>query len=244
MAESELVRNLAIWGAITGTIGSVSGVISLLLRYRLLRRDNPSLRCAADFSFENSAGEARPKHKIIVRSVGRRPVSVDFVRYYMRPQGRTHRLFKWYYWSKKRWVYDQPLRNPINLHEGQKENIFISVPNGFILHEVLKTEVHDQAGNTWKVQWPAISRLRRLVRNEQLDEKQEENGRQQCKVVGYLAGDYYHIYVHWNREPGNKGTLTGQLLRFENHKEYDASWEEIVNVRVPKFLNEEITAIQ
>lgn len=91
MAESNLVQALAIWGAVTGTIGTVTGVIGLILRYRAHKRDNPFLQCEADFSFEHSSGEARPKHKITVRSVGRRPVSVDYVRYFTKPGAKMGR---------------------------------------------------------------------------------------------------------------------------------------------------------
>lgn len=130
MEESNLIQTLAIWGAVTGTIGTVTGIIGLILRYRAHKRDNPCLQCESDFSFEHSSGEASPKHKITIRSVGRRPVAVDYVRYFMRPGRRWHRVFKWYHWSNKRWIYDQAPRRPINLTEGTKEDILISVPNG------------------------------------------------------------------------------------------------------------------
>ncbi len=244
MEESNLIQTLAIWGAVTGTIGTVTGVIGLILRYRSHKRDNPFLQCEADFSFEHSSGDARPKHKITVRSVGRRPVSVDYVRYFMRPGRRWHSVFRWYHWSKKRWVYDQVPRSPINLSEGTKEDIYISVPNGFPLNEVLKAEVHDQAGNAWKVSWPRLKRLQRLIRNEKLGEEQNENARQQCKVVGYLAGEYYHIHVHWNQKPGQKKAFKNRFFRFQTREEYERKWTDILEDQVPKFLREEATEIQ
>ena len=244
MAESNLVQALAIWGAVTGTIGTISGVIGLILRYRTHKRDNPFLQCDSDFFFEHLSGDARPKHKITVRSVGRRPVSVDYVRYFMRPGRRWHRVFKWYHWYRKRWVYNQTPRNPITLPEGTKEDVYISVPNGFPLGEVLKAEVHDQAGNVWKVSWPRLRRLRRLIRNEKLGEIEEENSRQQCKVVGYLAGEHFHIYAQWNREPGKKKAFKTQFFRFQTCDEYKRKWADIGNSQVPKFLNEEVSGLK
>ena len=244
MAESNLVQTLAIWGAVTGTIGTVTGVIGLILRYRSHKRDNPFLQCDSDFSFEHSSGDAHPKHKVTVRSVGRRPVIVDYVRYFMRPGRRWHRVFRWYHWSKKRWIYDQTPRNPINLPEGTKEDIYISVPNGFPLGEVLKAEVHDQAKNMWKVSWPRFRRLCRLIRNEKLGEIEEENSRQQCKVVGYLAGEHFYVYTHWNQEPGKKNTFKGHFSRFQTRDEYERKWTDIVDHQVPKFLKEEASEIK
>lgn len=207
MEESNLIQTLAIWGAVTGTIGTVTGIIGLILRYRAHERDNPCLQCESDFSFEHFSGKASPKHKITIRSVGRRPVAVDYVRYFMKPRHRWHCVFKWYHWSNKRWTYDQSPRKSIKLPEGTKEDILISVPNGFSLGEVQKAEVHDQAGNTWKVSWPRRGRLQTLIRSQALDDKQEENQRQQCKINGYIAGQYFHIYAQWNQEPGKKKLL-------------------------------------
>lgn len=244
MEESNLIQTLATWGAVTGTIGTVTGVIGLILRYRAHKRDNPCLQCESDFSFEHSSGEASPKHKITIRSVGRRPVAVDYVRYFMRPGRRWHRVFKWYHWSNKRWIYDQSPRKPINLPEGTKEDILISVPNGFPLGEVQKAEVHDQAGNAWKVSWPRRGRLRTLIRNQALEDNQEENERQQCQVKGYLAGEYFHIYAQWNQEPGKKNSFKGRFFRFQTRQEYERKWSDLIENQIPSLLQEEVSEIQ
>lgn len=162
----------------------------------------------------------------------------------MRPGRRWHRVFKWYHWSKKRWVYDQVPRIPTNLPEGTRENILISVPNGFPLGEVQKAEVHDQAGNTWKVSWPRRRLLQTLIRSKNLDDKQEENGRQQCKVKGYLAGEYFHIYAQWNQEPGRKNSFKGRFFRFQTREEYERKWADVIENQVPRLLREEVTEIQ
>ncbi|GAA0209509.1 hypothetical protein GCM10009123_16170 [Kangiella japonica] len=243
MEESTLIQTLAVWGAVTGTIGTVIGVISLILRFRAHKRDNPSLLCAADFSFEHSSGGAVPKHKITIRSVGRRPVSVDYIRYFMKPQRRWHSIFRRYHWSQKRWVYDQSPRQPINLSEGKRADILINLPNGFPLDEVLKAEVHDQAGNKWKVTWPRPNVLKRLIRNEKLNGIEKSNDRQQCKVIGYVAGDYFRIYAQWNQQPGSKSSSKGQFFTFRKREDYEKKFTEIEGKQVPRFLAEEISSI-
>ncbi|OBX35000.1 hypothetical protein A8U91_04063 [Halomonas elongata] len=244
MEESSLVQTLAIWGAVTGTIGTVTGVIGLVLRYRAHKRDNPRLLCESDFCFEHSSGEVSPKHKITIRSVGRRPVVVDYIRYFVRPRRRWHRVFKWYHWSNKRWIYDQTPKKPINLPEGTKEDILISVPNGFPLGEVQKAEVHDQAGIVWKISWPRQGRLQTLIRSQAIDEKQEENERQQCKVKGYLAGEYFHIYAQWNQEPGKKNSFKGRFFRFQTRQEYDRKWTDLIDNQIPLLIREEVSELQ
>lgn len=244
MEESNLVQILAIWGAVTGTIGTVAGVIGLILHYRAHKRDNPCLQCESDFSFEHSSGRASPKHKITIRSVGRRPVTVDYVRFFMRPGRRWHRVFKWYHWSVKRWVYDQAPRRPIKLPEGTKEDILISVPNGFPLGEVQKAEVHDQAGNAWKVRWPRRGRLQTLIRSQALDDKQEENERQKCTAGGYLAGEHFYIDAQWNQEPAKKNSFKARLFRFQTRQEYDRKWTDLIENQIPRLLREEVSEIQ
>lgn len=243
MEQSTLIQTLAVWGAVTGTIGTVIGVISLILRFRAHKRDNPSLLCDADFLFEHSTGGAVSKHKITIRSVGRRPVSVDYIRYFMRPQRRWHNIFRRYHWSQKRWFFDQSPRQPINLSEGKRADILINLPNGFPLDEVLKAEVHDQAGNRWKVTWPRTNVLKRSIRNEMLNEIEKSNDRQQCKIIGYVAGEYFRIYAQWNQQPGNKSSSKGQFFAFRKLADYEKKLRDIEDNQVLKFLNEEIPGI-
>lgn len=69
---------LALWGAITGTIGTVAGLLGLWLRFRQHGLDKPRLKCESSFGYD---GPNSPKNKITVRAVGRRPVSIDSIRY-------------------------------------------------------------------------------------------------------------------------------------------------------------------
>ena len=116
--------------------------------------------------------------------------------------------------------------------------------NGFPLGEVQKAEVHDQAGNAWKVSWPGRGRLQTLIRSQALDDKQEENERQQCKVKGYLAGQYFHIYAQWNQVPGKKSSFKGRFFRFQTRQEYERKWSDLIENQIPSLLREEVSEIQ
>ena len=76
------VEVLAIWGAVTGTIGTVAGLIGLWLRFKQHSLDKPKLVCDAYFEFDSPN---HPKHKLTVRSLGRRPVIIDEIKYFITP---------------------------------------------------------------------------------------------------------------------------------------------------------------
>ncbi|WP_223671196.1 hypothetical protein [Kangiella shandongensis] len=235
-----MIQTLAVWGAITGTIGTLTGVISLFLRYKAHKRDNPKLKCQSIFSFEHSSGIARAKHKVVIRSVGRRPVSIDYIRYYVKPERMHHYILRWYFWAHGKWVYDQKPKHSINLTEGKKEAILISLPNVFPLGDVIKVKVFDQAGTSWRVSWYSLRKLKFLIRNEPLDQIEESNSRQNCKVLGYLAGESFYLSVSWNKKPGQNDVFLSKNFKFKNHDEYSKKLQCIEESQIQKFLNEEI----
>src|SRR5690554_5396945 len=112
MSQTEV---LAIWGAVTGTIGTVAGLLGLWLRFRQHDLDKPRLVCEASFGFDSPN---RPNHKITIRSVGRRPVALDNVKYFVRPKTWKHRLTRAWQHKKGRWLWHQKPRERIKLNEG------------------------------------------------------------------------------------------------------------------------------
>ena len=243
MEADSLTQTLAVWGAITGTIGTVAGIDNLVIRIKQHKKDQPKLMCSSDFSFEHSSGNVSPKHKLILRSVGKRPVTVDYIRYFIKPKPLWQRLFKQWAWLNKRWIYDDRPRNSLHITEGRKEELKISLPNGLSIPEILKVEVHDQAGKAWSVKWPSSRKLAVLVHYEQLHESEESNDSRLCKVSGYSASDSYHIYVHWNPVPKSKNQFKGKFFHFKNMKEYLAKLKDILENQQPKLLACEIDEI-
>lgn len=243
MEAESLTQTLAIWGAVTGTIGTIAGIANLILRFKQHKKDQPTLLCSSNFSFEHSAGVARPQHKLIVRSVGTRPVTVDYVRYFIKPKGLMQSLFKQVVWSQNRWIYDDKPRSTMQITEGKKEEIKISMPNGLIIPDIVKVEVHDQSGKSWKVKWPSSKRLAMEVHHEQLHESEESNSERLCKVSGYTAAGKYHIYAHWNPTPKSKKSFTGRFFHFRDEKEYQSKLRDILEVQQPKILACELDEI-
>lgn len=243
MEAESLTQTLAIWGAVTGTIGTIAGIANLVLRFKQHKKDQPKLLCSSNFSFRHSAGTAQPKHKLILRSVGKRPVTVDYVRYFIKPKGYWQSLFRHRAWNQNRWIYDYKPRSTMQITEGKKEEIAISMPNGLSIPEIVKVEVYDQSGTAWKVKWPSPKKLETEVHHEQLHESEEANTERLCKVSGYTAAGKYHIYARWNPTPKNKNTYTGRFFHLKNEKEYQSKLRDVIDVQQPKLLACELDEI-
>jgi hypothetical protein len=243
MEAESLTQTLALWGAVTGTIGTVAGIANLALRFKQHKKDQPKLLCTSEFSFEHSAGVARPQHKLIIRSVGKRPVTVDYVRYFISPKGFWQSLFKQRAWNKNKWIYDDQPRSTMHITEGKKEVIRISMPNGLSIPEIAKVEIHDQSGKAWNVKWPSARKLATEVHHEQLHESEESNSDRVCKIRGYSAADKYHIYTHWNLTAGNKSSFKGKFFNLKSEKEYQSKLREIIDIQQPKILTCELDEI-
>lgn len=236
MEAESLTQILAIWGAVTGTIGTIAGIANLILRFKQHKKDQPTLLCSSKFSFEHSAGVARPQHKLIVRSVGKRPVTIDYVRYFIKPKGFWQSLFKQAVWHQHRWVFDDKSKSTMQITEGKKEEIKISIPNVLSISEIAKVEIHDQSGKAWKVKWPSAKKLAMEVHHEQLHESEESNNERLCKVSGYTAAGKYHIYAHWNPTPRSKSSFTVKFFHLKSEKEYQSKLHDILEVQQPKIL--------
>jgi hypothetical protein len=236
MEADSLTQTLAIWGAVTGSIGTIAGIANLILRFKQHKKDQPNLLCSSDFSFEHSSGTARPKHKLILRSVGKRPVTIDYVRYFIKPKGFWQSILRKRAWGQNRWVYDDKPRSTMQITEGQKEEIRINIPDGLSINKIVKVEIFDQSAKHWKVKWPSLNKLTIAVHHEQLHESEEENSERLCKVSGYTAAGKFHIYTHWNPTPKSKNSFKGKYFNLKNEKEYQLKLRDILEVQQPKIL--------
>lgn len=236
---------LAVWGAITGTIGTITGVLGLWLRFRHQKRDQARLKCEAVFDFEVSNGVPRPKYKIVVRCVGRRPVTLDGIEYFYTPKTLKDRLLRRRLWRRGKWRSKDATnrQKTINLSEGQKAEFPIEERRLEHLNMVACVRVHDQTGRSWRVKWPNPRQLAVTTRHGELDRIQEENPRRVCKIVGYYLRHDLYIFVHWNKDPPNKSSFLGRTFFFENRADYDKKMEELRSVQLPKLLAEELQEI-
>lgn len=236
---------LAIWGAITGTIGTVTGVLGLWLRYRHQKRDQARLKCEAIFDFEVSDGVPHPKYKIVVRCVGRRPVTLDAIEYFYTPKDLKDRLFRRRLWRSGKWRNKDDLgrQRTVSLSEGEKKEFPIEKGRLAHLDKIAKVCVLDQTGRSWPVPWPGPKRIATQTRHGELDRIEEENARRSCKIVGYYLRNDLYILAHWNKEPPNKSAFIGRTFHFDRKDAYSRKLEEIRTNLLPQLLAEEIEEI-
>ena len=236
---------LAIWGAVTGSIGTVTGILGLWLRFCHQKRDQAHLKCEVDFSFEVTNGIPNPKYKIIIRCVGRRPLTLDAIEYSYNPPDLKNRLFRRRLWRDGKYCNKDDLGRlkPVSLSEGQKVDFLIEKERLTHLGKVAKVCVIDQTGKRWPVKWPKSRELDEKTQYGELDRVEEENPRRNCKIVGYhIQGDFY-IHAHWNKEPLNKSVFMCRDFHFSRKDAYREKLEELRIFQLPKLLSGEIMEI-
>ncbi len=238
MSQTEV---LAIWGAVTGTIGTVAGLLGLWLRFRQHGLDKAKLLCESTFGFDSPN---RPTHKLTIRSTGRRPVVIDNIRYFIIPRDWKQRITKTWQYKKGRWLWHQEPKQKAKLNEGEKTEIGISLPNGITFTEIHKVEVVDQTGKAWPVNWLASSKLQKVATQETLDEFTKENDKRIVSVTGYRLGEKFFLETKFNTKPGRTGTPCGRSFWFIDLKKYQEKLQNVKDVQSDKFLSGEAEEIQ
>ncbi|WP_132997090.1 hypothetical protein ABM428_04680 [Sulfitobacter sp. TCYB15] len=228
---------LALWGAITGSIGTTTGILSLYLRYKQQKRDQANLTCEAVFDHEFYQNSAKPRYHITVRSVGRRPVTVDHVQYRMGPLEFPKRLQRWYKWQKKEWLHAVEPSTVANLTEGTKVKLPID-PQRVGLKYVYKVKVVDQTGRMWPVVWPSQKRLSTITHHKSLDDQSDGNTKRKYTLHGMEFQDKFRLMLLWNPEDGKLNSMTGRTFTFDSMKKYSEKLARLNDVEIPSFMND------
>lgn len=231
---------LAIWGAVTGTVGTVAGVFGLWLRIRQHAQDKRKLRCKSFFGFDSPS---HPTHHITVRSLGKRPVTLDHIRYYMIPRRRWHRLTKWVQYKRGRWLCNQEPRHVIKLADGEKSELRISLPDGVDISEICKVAVVDQTGKVWRAQWPRHRELLRIATSEKLEVVRQEEGVRNVLAIGHRLGKKYFIETQFKGQGTGSGQISGRGFWFMDKGKYQIKWANIKEQQMPAFLSGQINEI-
>lgn len=233
---------LSIWGAITGTIGTISGLFGLWLRFRQHGLDKAELVCTSSFGFESPS---RSQHKITIRSTGRRPVTVDAIQYFMLPPSTWKKVIKRWLHRRGRYIFLQEIQPKIKLSEGEKADEKITLHDGVAIQTIYKAEVIDQTGKHWPVKWPSLSSLSRMTTVEQLDsfESQNESSSRICSAVGYRLGEKYYLEVKFNTIPSRTGVACCRSFSQMDMQTYSKKYKDIKQDQHVRFLAAEIDEI-
>ena len=240
MSQTEVTAALAIWGAVTGTIGTFAGLLGLWLRFRQHGLDKAKLECESTFGFESPT---QAKHKIVIRSVGRRPVTIDHVRYYIMPKTIKHKLTKGWQHKQGRWIWDQKPRALTKLGEGEKIELSISLPDGLTIEEIYRADIVDQSGCFWAVNWPSLSKLSKTATKEELIKFVKENEKRLVAVAGFRLAEKYFLETKFNTKPERMGVPCGRSFWFMDKKSYEHKLHEIEDKQIPEFLSGNVEEI-
>jgi hypothetical protein len=237
----ESTEQLALWGALTGSIGTITGALSLYLRFRQQKRDQVKLKCEVDFGYEFRKGSIPIKnYKIVVRSVGRRPVTIDHVQYRFGPSEFPKKLQRWAKWRKGEWLSNvvpatKTSRINTSLTEGTKIQIPIDAERLNIAH-VCKVKIVDQTGRFWPVSWPSRKKIQTITHYKELDDLTEENSQQKVTLRGYEFQKKFRLTVYWNPKTGNKTPMIGRYFEFDSRKKYTDKFSLLKQEKIPAFL--------
>lgn len=238
MKQTEI---FAIWGAVSGTIGTIVGLIGLWLRFRQHGLDKAQLRCDASFGFDSPNHHT---HKLTIRSIGRRPVVVDTIRYYITPKSWKQRITKTWQHKKGRWIWNEDIKQKTKLNEGEKTIIGINVPNGINITDIYRVEVIDQIGKAWPVKWISHYKLEKIATQELLDEFKKENDHRKVNILGYRLGNKYFLQTSFNTKIQRTGVPCGRSFWFYDFKKYQDKLNDIKSIQLDEFLSGSIEEIK
>lgn len=241
----ELTAKLAIWGAVTGTIGAVAGIVNLYFRFVQHRKDRAHITAEAVFEHSLNFEGIEPNYYIVVRSHGKTPVTIDFLYLCVRPKlGFWKSLLRKKLWAEYKWIHRWEPRQLTTLPQGRREKFKIEQPRWAGWPEVLGAYVVDQTGKKWKVKWPQPAHLAKKLEFERLLETTEfTEGKRKVRLAAFRYGEHYRIHVNWSgTDP--RGSITSRYFGQSSRSAFDARLKEISDVAIPQLLNSEIDEIK
>jgi hypothetical protein len=241
MSTQEVTSALAIWGAVTGTIGTVAGLLSLYLRFKQHKQDAANLKCGSEFVFDRYS---YPNHRIICRSVGRRPITIEAINYYILPKKLWQRLIKNKLHKEGKWVFKQELQRPVELTDGKKTEIKMSLIEGLEYSEIYRVQAVDQTGCLWSVEWPSPKNLNIVSSEESLFELEKEQGNRSIKILGCRCGERYLIETEFHSKLRISGGITGRTFTFLDYGSYTSKLDDIVDSQAGQYLESKADEIK
>lgn len=228
--EVSLTDILAAWGAATGTIGTVIAILGFGLRYRQFKADKPKLKADVQFQFN----EHKPNHIVNLRSVGRRPVTIDYIEYIWRPKRLVDRLRIRWLVKAGRYVRKEPISNSKPLQDGEKATY--SLPSRLIpVQDILAIRIVDQAGRRWTVPWFSQKTLNQIATGEEFESEQYEQGKRHAKLTLFRRGREYALKLFVSADKAKGGSIPFRIFRT---REELNSFSELVKEKfIPNFLN-------
>ena len=229
---------LAIWGAITGTLGSMIGVLSFIIKYKVYNKDKALLKIITNLGFTFNRSGIKQKNSITVVSVGKKTVFVESIQYFLRIENICRRFISFFYYNKGLYLHEYTFESIIEIQEGKNHKIDITLPKGLQLSDIKKIRIIDQTGKLWKVPWFTRNTITKKTKIVTIDNLELKRGDREISLKSSLVGCCYFLKYTFS---GNH-SMSINSRRFINRKQLDSYVKEL-KIKIEQFLDNEIDKI-
>ncbi|BCA95548.1 hypothetical protein TUM19329_19090 [Legionella antarctica] len=182
---------LSLWGAITGTIGTILGVIGLILKAKEFNRNKANLICKSEIKYKSIDDL---DVRIFASALGRTPVQMNKLKIYVMPKKFWMRLLKFLYYKRGKFLLelDIPKRK---INEQEKVDFKLDIPKGLEYIDIYKLYIIDGVHKEWPVEWPSVSTVKKKIKKIQLGQFEIKGDLQTIILTSYLLYKQFYLKV-------------------------------------------------
>ncbi|GGI90680.1 hypothetical protein [Legionella impletisoli] len=148
---------LSIWGAVTGTVGTILGIISITLKIKEFNRNKPNLVCKSQIKYSTINNL---DVRIFISSTGRTPIQINKIKVYVLPRKFWMRILKSYYYKKRKAILELNVPKT-TLNEQEKIDFKLAIPQDLEYSDIYKISIIDGVDKEWPVDWPSVSTVKK-----------------------------------------------------------------------------------
>ncbi|ARM32342.1 hypothetical protein B0B39_01800 [Legionella longbeachae] len=184
---------LSLWGAITGTIGTILGIISLILKAKEFNRNKANLICKSEIKYQSID---HLDVRIFVSASGRTPVQMNKLKIYVMPRKFWMRLLRFFYYKRGKFIleFDIPKRK---INEQEKVDFKLEIPKGLEYSDIYKIHIIDGVHKEWPVEWPSVSTVKKKIEKIQLDQFEIKRNQQTVTLTSYQLHKQFYLKVEY-----------------------------------------------
>lgn len=212
-------EKIAILGAVTGIIGTITGCINLYFRYKQHQKDSRKLSCKLSMNIKEYEQEFIINHELEIVSVGKRNVELDKYTVYFKPKKFFQRFNKRKLWNKNKFCNSTDIQYSTLKDGGKLTLLFLIRPEHYSLIE--KIYVFDKTGEKWKVKLIPKNIYSKRVKNQFFDKKEIKEGDKKVTIKTYHMDREYilNALCVTTTNIGDKRTVTYPIIkRFDDLK--------------------------
>lgn len=232
-------ENLAILGAITGVIGTISGIINLIFRYKQYKKDSRQIKCKFESKPYFNGTDIADEYTLTISSIGKRDVPLDKYKVFYSPVKLSDKLFKNKLWKNGLHCYEVNIPQ-CTLKDGDSKVFGVRMKREYY-SKVEKISVFDKTGFEWKVKLVAKKEHEKQSKNKVIELKEESTEKRKVMIRIYFLNGIYCFQIDLYANNHSNRTQNFVRKKFTNYKEY-IKYKSSIKEVIKKYLNEEITS--